>query len=319
MHRLSIFRICLLSVIFTLIAGCVTNPPRQAADIVLNAQTGGSVVRFSPSSQVLAFGGWSGQLLLLDPADGRVLNSLGAHTGNLNGIAFLDDQHLVTAGFDGYLRYWHVSGRLLKSVPTGSPVTALAFSGNRLITGHHDGRVRFWSAPDLHLEQELNYHQGSVKAIAIATAGERFATSGNAGDVYLVDARYTASQLPSAPTDTWTLVFTPDDLYLLGGGWFDLFRWSTETGALEILPTEHQGIIKSIGYAPGNVFLTSISRQTDSSVNFLDPRTGETLRRFQKHGLCGGDIDISSDGRFLATTSDDSSIHIWHLDNRVTK
>jgi len=292
----------------------VTNPPRRAADIVLNAHTGGSIVRFSPSSELLAFGGWSGQLLLMDPDDGDVLISLRAHAGNLNGIVFLDDQHLVTAGHDGALRYWHVSGRLLKSVSTGSPVTALALSDDRLITGHHDGKVRLWSAPALRLEQELHYHRGSVKAIAVATAGKRFATSGNAGDVYLIDANYGITRLASAPTDTWTLAFMPNGEYLLGGGWFDLFRWSTETGDLEILPTEHHGIIKSIGLGPDNAFLISISRQTDSAVNFLDPQTGQTVRRFQKHGLCGGDIDISSDGRFLATTSDDSTIHIWHLD-----
>lgn len=62
-----------------------------------------------------------------------------------------------------------------------------------------------------------------------------------------------------------------------------------------------------------NEYLVCVSRQTDSAINFLDPQTGATLRRFQKHDLCGSDIHISGDCRYLATTSDDASVRIWNL------
>ena len=78
------------------------------------------------------------------------------------------------------------------------------------------------------------------------------------------------------------------------------------------LPTQHHGIIKSVEYVSDDV-LATISRQTDSSVYFLDPASGETLRSFQRHELCGGDIAISPGGRYLATTSDDASVRIWVL------
>jgi len=81
-----------------------------------------------------------------------------------------------------------------------------------------------------------------------------------------------------------------------------------------VLSTPHHGIIKSVEYLAAGDVLATISRQTDSSVYFLDPASGALLRRFQQHDLCGADISVSPDGRYLATTSDDASVRIWMLD-----
>ena len=74
------------------------------------------------------------------------------------------------------------------------------------------------------------------------------------------------------------------------------------------------GIIKSIQFTDGGSELASISRQTDSSVYFLDPDTGAVTRRFQQHELCGAAVAVSDNGRYLATTSDDASVRIWKLE-----
>jgi len=37
------------------------------------------------------------------------------------------------------------------------------------------------------------------------------------------------------------------------------------------------------------------------------------LKRFQPHELCGSFVRLSSDGRYLASTSDDASVYIWDL------
>ena len=83
--------------------------------------------------------------------------------------------------------------------------------------------------------------------------------------------------------------------------------------ALTTMATEHYGIIKSVQYTGKGESLATISRQTDSSVYFLDPLSGAVTRRFQQHDLCGADVSVSPDGRYLATTSDDASVRIWVL------
>jgi WD40 repeat protein len=48
-------------------------------------------------------------------------------------------------------------------------------------------------------------------------------------------------------------------------------------------------------------------------VYLLDAQTGAVLQRFQAHELCGSFVRLSPDGRYLASTSDDSNVHVWDL------
>jgi WD40 repeat protein len=189
---------------------------------------------------------------------------------------------------------------------------------DRLVTGHRDGSVRLWRLADFSLLRQQLLHRGSVKAVAIDSGSGRYASAGTEGAVFVWTDAGKVQPLQVPPTDAWTLVFAPDSNHLLGGGWFRLYRWDLGNGSLTTIPTEHRGIIKSIEFLPDGNRLASISRQTDSAVYFLDPETGAVLRRFQKHYLCGGDITVSPDGRYLATTSDDASVRIWQLDKSET-
>ncbi|KHF25060.1 hypothetical protein JV46_05020 [Solemya velum gill symbiont] len=70
-----------------------------------------------------------------------------------------------------------------------------------------------------------------------------------------------------------------------------------------------------IQFGPNGDYLATISRQTDSAVLFLNPDSGQAMRRFQKHDLCGGALAVSPDGRYLSTTSDDASVRFYNLDD----
>ena len=160
---------------------------------------------------------------------------------------------------------------------------------------------------------ERALHPDSLKVVAIDAGSQRYASADSGGNVYVWNEGGPVTQLESPPADAWTLAFSPDGQWLMGGSWFRLFRWNLQDGALVTLPTEHYGIIKSIQYTGSNNELATISRQTDSSVYFLDPISGDTLRRFEQHDLCGAYISVSPDGQYLATTSDDASVRIWDL------
>jgi WD40 repeat protein len=310
-------RSALLYLLLPLLAACQLMDPGQPPVLIIDdAHSGGSIVRFNKAATVVASGGWEGRVCLWGLADDDARGCWEAHRESVNGIAFLhDDDSLVTGGYDGILAIWGPDGTLQHHIQTPSPITAMAATGERLVTGHDDGSVRLWNAGSFQLIAKHHLHAGRIKAVAIDYTHRFTASAGNDGEVYLYPATAGPMKLPSPPTDAWTLAFSPDGKQLMGGGWFRLFRWSIPDGRFETLPTRHHGIIKAIQFGGNGRYLASISRQTDSSVYFLDPETGETVRRFQRHDLCGGDIHVSDDGRYLATTSDDASVRIWRLDN----
>ncbi|NNJ93570.1 MAG: WD40 repeat domain-containing protein [Halobacteria archaeon] len=292
--------------------------PVGEAPAIINAQahSGGSVVAFSPSGDLLASGGWEGTVRLWRMPDGSPGHAWQAHADTVNGMVFTDaGQRLVTAGFDRRIATWSINGQLLGQVESPAPITHMTAlePADRLLTGHADGSVRLWRLSDFSRLQTQVLHRGSVKTVAIAPGGERYASSGSDGAVFTWSEHAPVRRLEDPPTDAWTLAFSPDGQWLMGGSWFRLYRWQLADTTLQTLPTRHRGIIRSIKYLPDGATLASISRQTDSAVYFLDPVTGATLRRFQRHDLCGADISVSADGRYLATTSDDATVRIWDL------
>ena len=297
--------------------GCSPQPISESPFAIReNAHSGGSVVAFSPAGDLLASGGWEGRVRLWQVPAGSPARGWQAHGDSVNGIVFTKDgRELVTAGYDGRLARWSTGGVLLDEVDTPSPVMHMTASvpSDRVLTGHVDGAVRLWRLADLSLLQERGLHRGRVKAVAIDAAGDRFASSGTDGAVFVWSADMPARRLEDPPTDAWTLAFSPGGEVLMGGGWFRLYRWQLPDASLQTLSTRHRGIIRSIRYLPDSLTLASISRQTDSAVYFLDPATGTVLRSFQQHDLCGADVTVSSDGRYLATTSDDASVRVWDL------
>ena len=293
--------------------GRVYEPPFA---IHQDAHSGGSIVAFNQAGTILASGGWEGRLRLWQLPGGESLHHWPAHTDSVNGIVFIEaDRQLVTAGYDGALVKWSLDGAVITRIETASPVMHMVADRDRgrLITGHYDGSVRIWTLPGLDLMDERALHPDSLKAVAIDAGSQRYASADSGGNVYVWDEGGPVQQLESPPVDAWTLAFSPDGQWLMGGSWFRLFRWNLQDGTLVTLPTEHYGIIKSIQYTGSSNELATISRQTDSSVYFLDPISGETLRRFEQHDLCGAYISVSPDGQYLATTSDDASVRIWDL------
>ena len=298
-------------------SACALQPPGEPPAVIHEGvHNGGSVVSFSDDGDLLASGGWEGTVRLWRMPEGSQLRHWRDHGDSVNGIAFVGgDGQVITAGYDGLLVRRSVNGTLLETVDTGSSITHMVADSriDRVLTGHADGVVRIWRVSDFQLLQETSLHRGAVKAVAIEDRAARFASSGADGRVFVWNESGEVRELQVPPVDAWTLAFSPDGRWLSGGGWFRLFRWNLQDGTLAVLSTPHHGIIKSVKYLAAGDALATISRQTDSSVYFLDPASGALQRSFQQHDLCGGDISVSPDGRYLATTSDDASVRIWTL------
>jgi len=298
------------------LSGCATAPATPSNVILEAVHNNGFVLTFDDRSETLASGGSEGHIRLWQLPDGKSVADWKAHTDSVEGMQFLNqDKELISAGFDGVLARWTRTGTLIAKQTAPAPFTSMTVNetSGLVLTGHDDGHVRTWRLADMTLVNDLPLHRSRVLAVAWHPASGQFASSGTDGRVYYWRRNESPRELPAPPTDARGIVFSPDGKWLMGGGWFKLFRWQSGDGTLTVLPTAHHGIIKSIDYSRDGKTLASISRQLDSSVYFLDPVTGAVVRRFQPHELCGTFIRLSPDGNYLASTSDDGSVRIWDL------
>ena len=313
------WKVIISSFFIFFLTSCQTSHPRISADVIIeNAHGGGSVLHFNNSETILATGGWSGFIRLWNIPDGAKLFSWKAHDGEVTGLYFTGaDKNIISTGHDGFINVWSTRGVLLHQINTLHTIRSLAVDEQHdlIITGHIDGIVRIWQLTTLSLLKQRKQHNNSVIAVAFSSESEMVASSSSDGNVMLWPKSKPSIKLPSPFSDIRALTFTKNGQVLLGGGWFNLYRWSLNDHKMQTLDTEHRGIIRNMELLDNDTTLATISRQTDSAVLFLDPKTGAVKKRFQSHDLCGVDVTISRNQNFMATTSDDASVRLWWLNS----
>ncbi len=305
-----------VSLLAFVLAGCSTAPVHQPRLNFDNAHNGGSVLAFDHRSRLLASGGWEGNLRLWQLPGGKLLQGWRAHTDSVNGIYFFKSgRRLVTAGYDGRIKLWTTDGSLLRTIDAGAPVTRMkaSWKTDRLLAGHSDGSVSLWRLRSLTLLARKKLHRGAVRAVALHPGRALYASSGTDGQVFVWRRRGKPRRMQRAPTDSWTLAFSPRGRQLVGGGWFKLFYWRLGDASLKTVSTRHKGIIKSLQFSADGKSLATISRQTDSAVYILDAGASRIRYRLAPHKLCGSYLRYSPDDRYLATTSDDASVRIFDM------
>jgi len=308
----------LLTITGLSLIGCAATPRIPANVVLRDVHNSGYALAFGTASTTFASGGSEGRIRLWSLPDAREVAGWTAHNGSLQGLQFLNhDREILSAAYDGILACWTRDGAPLKRLVTPSPITHMAVDepGALVVTGHSDGHVRLWHLADFSLIHDLSLHHGAVLAVAYHAPTRQLASGGTDGQVFRWRLEEQPRPLPSPPTNAQDLAFAPDGSVLMGSGWFKLFRWRLSDESLTILPTEHHGMVKSISFDRDGRYLASIGRHTDSAVYLEDTQTGNVLKRFQPHELCGTTVLFSPDGRYLASTSDDANVHLWDLQN----
>ena len=285
----------------------------EHADVIdKQVHRGSEALDFDDASEMLVSGGWEGELALWPMPQGEPSVIWQGHQGPVHGLGFAEEW-IVSAGRDGWIKVWNRHGELRAEKDSAVAVERAVVSSNWVLSGHRDGSVRVWSLPDLDLKAEIALHDGDVRAVAIHAASARFASVGRDRQIFLWDEHTQPRRFTMPPGMVRSLEFSADGTILYGGGWVNLFKWQVGDGQLAVLPTDHWGLISGIQYVPSLNVLATISRINDSSVYFLEPATGVTLKTFTPQRLCGGAITMSPDGRYLATTGDDGEVRMWDL------
>jgi WD40 repeat protein len=156
-------------------------------------------VRWSPSGDMVALGGWDNRVYLWHLTDSGDSSDnsdnvacLEGHTAALHDIAWAPNgERLVTTSGDGTARIWSVprgsrlEGREIGQFAAGEAfAVAWSVDGKFIATGGQNNSVRVWDAASLDLVQILT-HTEAIHALDWSPDAERMLVGGEAGGVWL--------------------------------------------------------------------------------------------------------------------------------------
>ncbi|WP_029132677.1 WD40 repeat domain-containing protein [Sedimenticola selenatireducens] len=309
---------CLILLLTWLLGGCAGLEPAQPPDLNIPDSHLFGVTRlaFDPKGERVASAGFKGDLAVWSVPEGRAISRLNWHNTPVRGLAWVDDDRLLSAEEAGVIVISDLTeGRVLGKHVTMPGLTSLAYMAQAklVVAGYENGRVMAFSYPGLEPLKQLDLGS-AVVALASDHAGDRLAVSTDDQAVRLLDRTLAEIQRLDLPSATaLELSFSPDDRELASGAWYKLFYWDLATGRLRVQQTEHWGAVTSIDYHPDGQRLISLGRHTDANLRLVTADAGKVLRRLQGHRLCGAAVRISPDGRYVASGSDDESIRFYDL------
>lgn len=148
----------------------------------------------SPDGGKLATGGSGEVITVRSTADGTELAVLRGTTSSIadgNALAWLDDNHLVSGGFDGQVGLWDVASgteQALARVHTDR-VNSVAVSadGTLIASGDGTGRILLWDAQTQLPLRQLTGHRSNVLGLGFDASGKRLLSAARDNDLRLWD------------------------------------------------------------------------------------------------------------------------------------
>ncbi|KAJ0119895.1 NACHT and WD domain protein [Diaporthe amygdali] len=306
---------------------------------------------------LLAMSHRSGGRVVIYSESGEVFQELEKSDYRISALAFCPSSRLLAAGSDdGDVRIWRLDlgdektkiSDVVFQVSTYSSIVSLAVSGNGSLLGvaSKDKAVRIWKVhegADQEPQQILTGHTRGPLEISFSPEGSvyskdavwRIASCGREGSVEVadVDARQrensgeirlsSSTEAPTAIIHTQPVdivVISPDNRFLASYSVDGLIcLWDGVNGEHLHQFADNDDMLSLIFSHDGMALAGTF---TDGMIKIWDTKSGNLTHEFQGHDdwIRGGAFSPpSSSNRLLATASDDRTVRVWDLSEKVVE
>ncbi|MGW1793644.1 nSTAND1 domain-containing NTPase [Streptomyces tubercidicus] len=281
-----------------------------------------NAVAFSPDGHTLAMGGDDSRTRLWSVNTHRWTSTVTGHGDAVTTVAFSPDGHtLATASNDGTAKLWTASGHRLKKTLSvydrAAPALAFAPDSGQLVTASpmDVGGVSVWDTRTGHKTATLG--ETPVRAVAWRPGGRTVAAVGISGHAGLWNLRtheIPSSGFFSAQPKFSGIALRPASNVVAAVGYGQITSWDTARQRLTSAFRTPE-YVRAEAFTPdGRVLATTSSSKT----MLWSYPTGRLLATLDSHNTTVTDLEISPDGRTLATAGYDHTIRLWNLATRHT-
>jgi WD40 repeat protein len=218
---------------------------------------------------------------------------------------------LASSGRD-LLLWDPATGRLLATLPQPAWVSAVAYHpGGRLVaTGHDDGAVRYWDVAARRLRYERRLHHQPISALAFSADGACLAAAAEDRTIGLLDAAHgqVLASLAGHTDRIPALAFHPAGRHLVSAGWDGTARvWDVRTGQAAGVLTGHADQVVGLAFSPdGRLLACGDAARSIHVWHFAGRKILHVLSETEAEQLA-----FSADGQRLAAGGSSRVIRIW--------
>jgi WD40 repeat protein len=223
-------------------------------------------------------------------------------------------QTLATAGQDGTVKFWTLSGKLIRILSGHQAgINSLSFSpdGQQLATVAQDDTVRIWQVSSGQLLTVFQSHQQGSNGVSFSPTGTSLVTVGEDGSGKLWNrAGRQLAQLGKLSEPAWSVSFSPDGQRLAIAGKEGAIHLWTLGGERLATFNAKQGWVASVRFHPDGKQIATAGK--DGMVRLWNLK-GKLENQFRSHPSGILSLSYSADGQRLATAGQDGTVRVWTL------
>ncbi|KAH8149557.1 uncharacterized protein LAJ45_06186 [Morchella importuna] len=315
---------------------------------VLGSQLAGeravSIARFSPNSEIIAAGSWSGSIKLLGVPNMEDKGLLRGHTDRVGGLSWhpqatvsLDasSANIASGGGEGNIHLWSLTQDLPIATLSGHSARVARVehhpSGNYLASASFDTTWRLW---DLTTQKELLLQEGhsrEVYSVAFQSDGALIASGGldSIGRVWDLRTGRTIMVLDGHIREITGLAWSPDGYRVVSSSGDAAVKvWDVRMVRCTATIGAHKGLVSDVRFfsgkpdgvdemeggaadvmrAEGTYFVTS---GFDGNVNIFSTDDWALVKNLSAHSGNVMSVDVSRDNRFIVSSGQDRTCKLW--------